>query len=201
MNPNNILTLLLIPLMIVAFYFLLIRPQRKRQQQQQRLINELRPGSRVLTHSGIFGTLVSIGDKQAVIEVSAGQEVTVLRQAISRAVGPEDEDGFVPDEAPTDQVAGQESAPVQSSATGATGEADAAAEAAGAGSPQAGHETSAESFSPYRPTEPSSLDLNQDASSGGIRDVTDSYFSRPDEGDAGTEAGDQVQEQQARKDS
>jgi len=89
---QNILTLLFIPLMIVAFYFLLIRPQRKRQQAQQKLLNELQPGSRVMTTTGIFGTLVSIGDKQAVVQIAPGVEMTVLRQAVSRAVTEADED-------------------------------------------------------------------------------------------------------------
>ena len=61
-----------------------MRPQKKRQQAQQQTMNSLGPGSRVMTGSGMFGTVVSIGEKQAVIEVSPGVELTVLKQAISR---------------------------------------------------------------------------------------------------------------------
>jgi preprotein translocase subunit YajC len=88
--PYN--TLILIALMVVAFYFLIIRPNKKRQQAQLRVMNSLQPGTRVLMGSGIFGTIVTIGDKQAVLELSPGVQLTVLKQAISRAVTPADED-------------------------------------------------------------------------------------------------------------
>ncbi|MFC7624854.1 preprotein translocase subunit YajC [Microlunatus sp. GCM10028923] len=86
------MTIVLIGLMVVAFYFLMIRPQRKRQQKQQETLNALQPGTRVLLGSGVFGTILRIGDKQAVLELSPGNELTVLKQAIVRVAGPEDED-------------------------------------------------------------------------------------------------------------
>lgn len=89
MDPTS---LVLIALMIVAFYFLILRPQKKRQQAIQQTLSSLTPGSRVLLGSGLFGTLVSIGDRQAVLEVSPGVELTVLKQAIVRAVTEADED-------------------------------------------------------------------------------------------------------------
>ena len=77
--------------MVVAFYFLLLRPQKKRQQAQQKTMNEIVPGTRVLLGSGIFGTIVSAGAKQAVLETSPGVHVTVLKQAIARVIKPGDE--------------------------------------------------------------------------------------------------------------
>ena len=85
-------TLILIALMVVAFYFLIMRPQKKRQQAIQKTMNELQPGTRVMLGSGVFGTLVSVGTKQVVLEVSPGVEMTVLKQAIARIVAPGDED-------------------------------------------------------------------------------------------------------------
>jgi preprotein translocase subunit YajC len=40
----------------------------------------------------LFGTVVSVGPKQVVLETSPGSELTVLKQAISRIVTAEDED-------------------------------------------------------------------------------------------------------------
>ena len=85
-------TLILIALMVVAVYFLIMRPQKKRQQAIQKTMNELQPGTRVMLGSGLFGTLVSVGTKQVVLEVSPGVEMTVLKQAIARTVAPGDED-------------------------------------------------------------------------------------------------------------
>lgn len=85
-------TFLLIALMVVAFYFLIIRPNKKRQQAHEKTMSSLAPGSRVLLSSGVFGTIVELGEKQAVLEVSPGVELTVLKGAIARQVLPEDED-------------------------------------------------------------------------------------------------------------
>jgi len=91
MGSSSLSTILLIALMVVAFYFLLLRPQKKRQQAQQKTQNQIQPGTRVLMGSGIFGTVVSVGTKQAVLETSPGVQVTVLKQAIARVVQPGDE--------------------------------------------------------------------------------------------------------------
>ena len=81
----------MIALMVVAFYFLLIRPQKKRQQAQQKTMNEIEPGTQVLLGSGIFGTVVSVTEKQAIISTAPGVELTVLKQAIARIIQPGDE--------------------------------------------------------------------------------------------------------------
>lgn len=91
MGSSGLSTFLLIALMVVAFYFLLLRPQKKRQQAQQKTMSEIQPGTRVLLGSGIFGTVISVGDKQAVLETAPGAEVTVLKQAIARVIQPGDE--------------------------------------------------------------------------------------------------------------
>jgi preprotein translocase subunit YajC len=85
-------TLILIALMVVAFYFLIMRPQRKRQQAIAKTLSELTPGTRVMLGSGLFGTVVGIGPKQVVLEISPGNELTVLKQAVARVVTEEDED-------------------------------------------------------------------------------------------------------------
>jgi preprotein translocase subunit YajC len=92
---QNYSTLVMIALMVFAFYFLILRPQKKRQQAIQATLNSLAPGNRVLLGSGVFGTIVSLGDRQAVLEISPGVELTVLKQAIVRTVTEADEDSAV----------------------------------------------------------------------------------------------------------
>ena len=94
---QNASTFLMIALMVVAFYFLILRPQKKRQQAIQKTMAELTPGTRVLLGSGVFGTIVSLGDRQAVLEISPGVELTVLKQAINRVVTDADEDTVLDD--------------------------------------------------------------------------------------------------------
>jgi preprotein translocase subunit YajC len=87
-------TLIFIALLALAFYFLILRPQRKRQQAIQQTMSAIAPGNRVMLASGLFGTVVSVGPKQVVIEISPGAELTVLKQAISRIVTADDEDNI-----------------------------------------------------------------------------------------------------------
>ena len=97
-NSSTLSTLALVALMAAAFYFLIIRPQRKRQQAVQKTMSELEPGTRVMLGSGLFGTVVSVGEKQIVLEISPGAELTVLKQAVARVVTDADEDLEGPDE-------------------------------------------------------------------------------------------------------
>ncbi len=102
--PQQFNTLILIALMVVAFYFLIMRPQKKRQQALAKTMRELEPGTRVLLGSGIFGTIVSVGAKQAVVETSPGVQLTVLKQAIVRTVTDTDEDAVGEDETYDDET-------------------------------------------------------------------------------------------------
>lgn len=76
-------TVLLFVLAGGVLYFLMIRPQQKRQKDQQSHMSSLEPGSRVMLISGIVGTVKYLGDKQAVVEISPGVEMTVDKRAIS----------------------------------------------------------------------------------------------------------------------
>ena len=76
-------TIAMIALMGGAVYFLMIRPQQKKAKETAALMNSLEPGSRVMTISGIVGTIKYLGDKQAILEVSPGVEITMDKRALS----------------------------------------------------------------------------------------------------------------------
>jgi preprotein translocase subunit YajC len=97
-------TLIFIALLVAAFYFLILRPQRKRQQALQQTMNSVSPGSRVMLGSGLFGTVVSVGPRQVVLEISPGAEITVLKQAISKIVTEDDEDRLEEEDELEDEV-------------------------------------------------------------------------------------------------
>ena len=85
-------------IMGVAMYFFMIRPAKKQQQKQAEMMNALEIGSRVMLGSGIYGTIRHLGEKQAVIEISPGVDLTVLRAAIRGVVTPEEEEFEYSDE-------------------------------------------------------------------------------------------------------
>ena len=83
-------------LMIVAFgalmYFLMIRPQQKRMKEHQNALGELTPGSRVLLTSGMFGTVRHLGERQAIIELAPGVEITLVKGNIARPTTADEEE-------------------------------------------------------------------------------------------------------------
>ena len=69
-------------LMIVVFYFILIRPQQKKAKQHQELLKQIKSGDKVVTSSGIIGTVITVKEKSVSIR-SADTKLEVLKSAIS----------------------------------------------------------------------------------------------------------------------
>ncbi|MEV4895226.1 preprotein translocase subunit YajC [Nonomuraea sp. NPDC055795] len=95
-------------LLVVVFYFLLIRPQRKRQQESVKMQNSLTPGTRVMTTTGLFATVMTVDNEDVILEVAPGIETRWVKAAIGRVVTPGDapvEDEAVADDEPVADVA------------------------------------------------------------------------------------------------
>ena len=69
-------TIVMMVAMIAVFYFLLIRPQRKKDKAVKDMLAALKPGDRICTIGGIYGTIVRIKDDVLTIEV--GEQKTQL---------------------------------------------------------------------------------------------------------------------------
>jgi len=83
------LSFLPIILIFLVLYFLMIRPQQKKQQEHQRMLGLLKKGDRVVTTSGIFGTVVGIKGDVVVLKIADNVKVEFLKGAIARQVTPE----------------------------------------------------------------------------------------------------------------
>lgn len=83
----------LLPLIVIAllFYLLLIRPQRNRQRQTQNLLSKMTSGDRVLTSSGLYGTVVDLDGDSVLLEVSPGVEMRFVKGAVQRILAPEED--------------------------------------------------------------------------------------------------------------
>lgn len=80
---------LLLPLIIVLFavpLFLGTRKQKRAAQQQQNLQSSLTYGDRVMTTSGLFGTVVSTSDDSIDLEIAPGVVTSWLRAAVREKV-------------------------------------------------------------------------------------------------------------------
>lgn len=116
---------LLLPLLIVLFavmFYMQIRRQKKANQEQQKLQNSLTAGDRVMTTSGLFGTVVSTADNSVDLEISPGVVTTWLSAAIREKVDTEqDSDG---EQAAADTAEDDTAEASDESKAAKTGEAD-----------------------------------------------------------------------------
>jgi preprotein translocase subunit YajC len=66
----------------VMMYFMLFRPQQQRQKQQAKLMANLKAGDRVVTSSGIVGTVTSVKDKTVSLR-SADAKMEVTKSSVT----------------------------------------------------------------------------------------------------------------------
>ena len=88
-----------LPLVAIAllFWLMVVRPASRRQKAVARLQADLQPGQRIMLSSGIYGTVRSLADDRARVEIAPGTEIEVARAAISVVQTPAE---------PTDPTAG-----------------------------------------------------------------------------------------------
>lgn len=71
-------------LMVVFFYFLIFRPQQKREAKRRALINSAEKGDRIVTASGIIGTIHKIvSDEEVSLEIAEGVRIRILKNSIA----------------------------------------------------------------------------------------------------------------------
>ena len=68
-------------LMVVVIYFLMIRPQIIQQKNHGNLINNLKKGDKVITQSGIVGTIIQINNNKIIIK-SNNTNIEILKNYI-----------------------------------------------------------------------------------------------------------------------
>jgi len=71
---------------IAIMYFLMIRPQQKRAKEHQKMLTELRRGDRIITGSGIHGSITDVEDKTFVIQVADNVKIKVEKSAVTSKI-------------------------------------------------------------------------------------------------------------------
>jgi len=68
---------------IVVFYFVLIRPQRKKDKAVKEMLAALKPGDRICTIGGIYGTIKGLREDTVILNVGRDDtEIVFARWAI-----------------------------------------------------------------------------------------------------------------------
>ncbi|MYW95753.1 preprotein translocase subunit YajC [Amycolatopsis rubida] len=112
---NQLLLPLLLLLVVAVPLVMGTRKQKKQQAAQQEMQNSISAGDRVMTTSGMYGTVADTSSETTIdIEIAPGVVTTWLRLAVREKVEPAVETEENEDSAET-EVAGIESAPAASS--------------------------------------------------------------------------------------
>ena len=76
---------ILLLLMFVVMYFFMIRPQRKQQKELEAFQNALKKGDKVIIgNSGIFGEIVEVNDRTALVRVDGDTKHRVAKQVLTK---------------------------------------------------------------------------------------------------------------------
>ena len=70
-------------LVFVIFYLLIIMPQRKRQKKHQSMVQALKPGDRIITTGGIFGTVMGVEKDRIELKIAANVKVDITKSAVA----------------------------------------------------------------------------------------------------------------------
>lgn len=111
--PFDYSSILLFVAIGAVFYFMLIRPQQKRAKEQQEMNSTLAPGARVMTSAGILATVKHVGERQLILEIAPGVEMTVVKQAVLKTLKADDDEfEYADDDQPADHEPLQSTDPV-----------------------------------------------------------------------------------------
>jgi preprotein translocase subunit YajC len=81
-------------LVIGIFYFIILLPMKRRQKKVQQFLEALKVGDRVVTNSGIYGTITKITDRTVKVQIADKVHIELSKAAIA---GYQGQDPVAPD--------------------------------------------------------------------------------------------------------
>ena len=88
----NLFNLALPFLAILAiYYFIVIMPTRRNQKKVQDMIENLKVGDKVITNSGIYGTIAGLKQDRIQLRISDNVKIEMSRNAVSAFQSPDQE--------------------------------------------------------------------------------------------------------------
>ena len=75
-------TILMFGAIILVMYLFMIRPQRKQQKELQNFRSGLKKGDKVVTVGGIYGEILEVNEKTALIKVDGDVKLRVDKQGL-----------------------------------------------------------------------------------------------------------------------
>jgi preprotein translocase subunit YajC len=78
--------LILFGAMFAIFYFIVLRPQQRQKAERERMLSAIKRGDKVVTTSGLHGTVVGLEEHIVTLRVSDQVKLQFDRSAIGRVV-------------------------------------------------------------------------------------------------------------------
>ncbi|MFM7842323.1 MAG: preprotein translocase subunit YajC [Nitrospira sp.] len=90
-TPSALISFVPFVLIFALFYFLLILPQQKKQKQQKIMMDALKKGDKIVTSSGIWGTVTNLGKDTVTLQIADNTKIKIQREYITRLRSDEEE--------------------------------------------------------------------------------------------------------------
>lgn len=83
----------LLPILAIGlvFYFIVIAPANKQRKKTAEMLSSLKKGDRVLTSSGIYGTVQGVEDRVVYLKVAENVKLKIARSAVAEILTGESE--------------------------------------------------------------------------------------------------------------
>ena len=86
-GPGGMLQFILpFAMMFAILYFIVLRPQQRQKADRERMLTALKKGDRVVTSSGMHGTVIGLGEHTVTVRVADQVKLEFDRSAIGRVV-------------------------------------------------------------------------------------------------------------------
>ena len=85
---TDLVALLPLVAILALFWLMVVRPQQRRAKEVRNLQQAIEVGQRVMMSSGVFGTVTSLADDRARLEIAPGTEIEIARAAIAKVDTP-----------------------------------------------------------------------------------------------------------------
>jgi preprotein translocase subunit YajC len=91
-GPVGILGSPIVMMVIVLgiFYVMLILPQQRQRKKMQAMLAALKAGDKVITSSGIYGTINGIDGETVILKIADQVKIRIARSAIAQVEAAED---------------------------------------------------------------------------------------------------------------
>jgi len=83
--PQGSIVTALLPfvLVFVIFYLLIIMPQRKKQKKHQEMVGQLKPGDKIVTTGGIYGTVMGVQQDKIELKITSNVKIDITRNSVA----------------------------------------------------------------------------------------------------------------------